>query len=412
MRYLCIIQCARSKLEGKHPAIELYSKSSLFNKCLNIANTLGSDILIISAFHGFLFPTDEIEDYDFGGEQGPMMGSETQIERREREDNNNKKKEHFKSILLNNIIDKDIDFLQYDRIIMLVNQHFFKDVFEQIELFKDSNYWFVGSKGAFFLPQHLDNKLKEELLWQKNNLGGYNKKCVICCKIFVSKQQRRATCSIICNSMNWKNLFPEKRKESDKRYITKNKEKIYEYNENYTKNHKERHTETTLKWQKNNYERKKENDRRWVEKNPWYKKQCQLNSMEKYHNDPNYRLIVKMRSRMYKALSKKSAPKYVRTYDMIGCTPEFLHNYLKENYKLINNLSNDEEFYEFIKDKILHIDHIIPINTFNLLLEEEQRKGFHYTNLRFLEKYENLSRPKDGSDLPKHTVPIDTKVHN
>ncbi len=46
-----------------------------------------------------------------------------------------------------------------------------------------------------------------------------------------------------------------------------------------------------------------------------------------------------------------------------------------------------------------HIDHIKPCLTFNLTSEEEQKKCFHYTNLRPLWAEDNWRRPKDGSDI-------------
>ena len=41
-----------------------------------------------------------------------------------------------------------------------------------------------------------------------------------------------------------------------------------------------------------------------------------------------------------------------------------------------------------------HIDHHIPIASFNLLKEEEQKKCFHYTNLKPLWAKDNLSKGK------------------
>ena len=46
-----------------------------------------------------------------------------------------------------------------------------------------------------------------------------------------------------------------------------------------------------------------------------------------------------------------------------------------------------------------HIDHIKPIDTFDLTDYEQQRVCFHYSNLRPLWASDNLSRPKDGSDI-------------
>ena len=47
-----------------------------------------------------------------------------------------------------------------------------------------------------------------------------------------------------------------------------------------------------------------------------------------------------------------------------------------------------------------HIDHHIPIASFNLLKEEEQ-KCFHYTNLKPLWAKDNLSK---GKKVPKKSI--------
>ena len=54
-----------------------------------------------------------------------------------------------------------------------------------------------------------------------------------------------------------------------------------------------------------------------------------------------------------------------------------------------------------------HVDHIKPVNTFDLTDIEQQKLCFHYTNLRPLWATDNLSRPDDGSDVL--TTPTQTQ---
>jgi hypothetical protein len=82
------------------------------------------------------------------------------------------------------------------------------------------------------------------------------------------------------------------------------------------------------------------------------------------------------------------------TEDLIGCSFSKFCNHLEnqflpgmtwENRGVINNG--------------WHIDHIRPCNTFDLTSEEEQKRCFHYTNLRPLWAQDNFQRPRDGRDM-------------
>lgn len=93
-------------------------------------------------------------------------------------------------------------------------------------------------------------------------------------------------------------------------------------------------------------------------------------------------------------MKRTNSPKYFHTLDLIGCSPAFLVDYL------------DEQMTDAMKanPKSVDIDHIIPINTFDLNDPEQQKRCFHYTNLRPLLYPDNRSRPKDGSDLYQNAV--------
>ena len=90
--------------------------------------------------------------------------------------------------------------------------------------------------------------------------------------------------------------------------------------------------------------------------------------------------------------------KQKKTFDLIGCTPQFLLGWLEAQF--IDGMSWENYGRDdFNNYKSWHIDHIKPCNTFNLLDESQLNECFHYTNLRPLWGYDNLSRPKNGSDM-------------
>ncbi len=105
---------------------------------------------------------------------------------------------------------------------------------------------------------------------------------------------------------------------------------------------------------------------------------------KKHKNDPIFKIKRNLRRRIHKVLCGQN--KSDSTFNLLGCTPEFFKNYLESQFTSEMSWSNYGSYW--------HIDHIKPCCNFNLLLEEEQRKCFHYTNQRPLEAILNLKRKK------------------
>lgn len=96
--------------------------------------------------------------------------------------------------------------------------------------------------------------------------------------------------------------------------------------------------------------------------------------------------------RIRAAVKTKGNIKSDHTQNLIGCTTSFFMGFIEA--KFLDGMSWENHGVHG-----WHIDHIIPCNTFDLTLLEEQKKCFHYTNLRPLWAIDNLERPKDGSDI-------------
>jgi len=91
-----------------------------------------------------------------------------------------------------------------------------------------------------------------------------------------------------------------------------------------------------------------------------------------------------MRNRVYIALKGKS--KSLKTMEYVGCTPEFLKQYLES--KFIEGMSWANQGGK----KGWQIDHRIPCASFDLSLEKNKHECFHYTNLQPLWAEDNLSK--------------------
>lgn len=99
---------------------------------------------------------------------------------------------------------------------------------------------------------------------------------------------------------------------------------------------------------------------------------------ERRQTDPAFRLLRRLRARLYKALQGKS--KSAATIELVGCTREECLAHI------------EKQFTEGMTHENIEVDHIVPCASFNLENELEQRQCFHYTNLQPLFKPENGSK--------------------
>ena len=99
--------------------------------------------------------------------------------------------------------------------------------------------------------------------------------------------------------------------------------------------------------------------------------------------DPQFRLSCCLRSRVLVALSRQNARKSGRTFKLVGCT-------LKELVSRLEAMFLDGMSWE--NRSKWHIDHIVPLSRFDLTDHEQQAAAFHYTNLQPLWAEDNLRK--------------------
>lgn len=101
----------------------------------------------------------------------------------------------------------------------------------------------------------------------------------------------------------------------------------------------------------------------------------------------NFKVARNLRCRVYLALKNTNSPKYFKHDESIGCTPEFLRQYLESKFLEGMSWGNYDKFG-------WHIDHILPCASFDLDDPAQQIKCFHYTNLQPMWAVDNWAKNK------------------
>jgi len=98
----------------------------------------------------------------------------------------------------------------------------------------------------------------------------------------------------------------------------------------------------------------------------------------KRKEDPNFRITENCRRRIHSIL--KGKVKSASSQKLIGCTWGYLKQWIES--QMTDTMTFDT----------IHIDHMMPLVSFDLTKPEEQRKACHYTNLQPMLPSENISK--------------------
>jgi hypothetical protein len=155
--------------------------------------------------------------------------------------------------------------------------------------------------------------------------------------------------------------YTEKARERKKAYIAANREVYNKARYQYTKRRMEKDPEYRAK--RIEYKRNRKNYR--------------------INTDPNYKLTVKLRTKLYLAI--RNHCKYTSAIKLLGCDINEARQHIENQFQPGMTWDNWGQFG-------WHIDHIMPIASFDLSILSEQQKCFHYTNLQPLWWRDNLAK--------------------
>jgi hypothetical protein len=157
-----------------------------------------------------------------------------------------------------------------------------------------------------------------------------NKQCRHCNKTFEFKSNKAKWCSSTCKNVQYKIKYPEKV------------------------------AAQTLAWQRSNKDK-----------------------LKRYKSIPTKHIAANLRSRLSKALSRKQ--KTVSMSEYLGCSLEELRKHLESKFLPGMTWSN----YAL---NGWHIDHIIPLDRFNLTDPEQIKIACNFNNLQPLWAFDNRSK--------------------
>ena len=152
--------------------------------------------------------------------------------------------------------------------------------------------------------------------------------------------------------------------------LKENPDKLERYRE-YHRKYNRKYSQT---------EKRKAYRREWARE--WNKKNSKRIYQQR-RKRPYEKLASVIRARIYDVL--KNGYKSERTEKLIGITIKELKVYLEKMF-LPGMTWENYGFYGW------HIDHKIPLSSFDLTKAEEQKKAFHYTNLQPLWAKDNLHK--------------------
>jgi hypothetical protein len=195
-------------------------------------------------------------------------------------------------------------------------------------------------------------KVYSDFYKKKGGAGGVDAKCKSCTALYHKQHFQKNKSKILL-----------KRKTYMIEYRQSNKDKISEYNQKYYEENKT----DILKYKSSKA----------------YRKHSRNYEKKKRKNDIVFRIKGNLRSRLNLAI--KNNKKHGKTKELIGCSIEYLKEYLSKMFQKRMSWKNYGKFG-------WHIDHIIPCSSFDLSDPEQQKKCFHYTNLQPLWEKDNISK--------------------
>jgi hypothetical protein len=167
-----------------------------------------------------------------------------------------------------------------------------------------------------------------------------------------------------------------------KQHFQKNKSKILLKRKDYMTEYRDSNKDKISKYNQKYYEQNKKEILKH-KKSKIYREHSRKYEKDKRKNNISFRITGSLRSRLNLAI--KHNRKYGKTKELIGCSIDFLKEYLSKMFQ--TGMS-----WENYGKNGWHIDHIKPCASFDLTKPQQQRLCFHYSNLQPLWAIDNIKK--------------------
>jgi hypothetical protein len=176
---------------------------------------------------------------------------------------------------------------------------------------------------------------------------------------------------------NWEKLY-------NTTYKQQNRERLLVAGRKYYYEHKKEASERHKKYRKVNFHELNEYNRNYkkehIEK---IREQDRVRRNRKYRSDVNYRLRIKLRTRLGNVIGAKK--KVGSAIKDLGCSIEWFRKYIESKFSSGMTWDNYGR-------RGWHLDHIIPLAKFDLTDRKQFLIACHYTNYQPMWETENVKK--------------------
>lgn len=162
----------------------------------------------------------------------------------------------------------------------------------------------------------------------------------------------------------------------------RNREYLRQQNKLWREANREHHRESSRAWYYKNLDKARANQKAWSSKN-----RDKINSWTREHKakNPGFKLACQLRVRVSNALKRRGLRRVGSAVKDLGISIEEYKRYLENLFQPGMCWDNYGEW---------HVDHIIPLASFNLEDPEQFKQATYYTNTQPLWAEENLRKGK------------------